>query len=348
MPTINVPPNLAAWAEQLNDDDVIIVVGNERSPHDGIRKLLSTLENVRSIYMHPDEDMSTKWMISDTLPKNDHCRHALGLLEAMRWRPEIIINLDDDNFPASPHWVETVHHMLMNPNRSAMVLHSSDDDKWYNPGRLCDPQVMHRGFPHWKRHDRPLIDVRSPKQERIGVFASLWYGDPDIDATERLVLDPQVETVAPTRVIARDTWSVFNSQSTAIRGELAPLYMMWPGVGRFDDIWASYTTRVFMDRAGWHHAAGSPAVRQDRNPHDLVRDLENELFGYRHNESVIKVLRESDNWSITANTSPFDAVKEIMNRLSVELVDVLPDVTLQSFNRWKFDTAAVRAEISNG
>jgi hypothetical protein len=345
MPTINVPPNLHAWSQQLQSDDVIIIVGSERSPHDGIRELLGELPQ-HTVYMHPDEDISMKWLISDVLDRNDHHRHSLALLEAMTWQPRYILSLDDDNFPATPFWMTLALNILDRPNQTVNAVSSKFDDGWYDPGQLCEPRVVHRGFPHWLRHSGSLVKTHGPGGERIGVFASLWLGDPDIDATERIVNDPRVDHIGRARMVGETLWSVFNSQSTMINAELAPLYMMWPGVGRFDDIWASYLVYAYMKANHWFHVAGQPAVRQARNPHDLIKDLENEMFGYRHNATVIATLQSLIPEVI--DMTPDDAVSILMSELIVRLEGILPRQTVRAFRSWQVDVKSVRRMIDNG
>lgn len=333
MPTINVPPNLVDWSKQLNPEtDVIIIAGNERTPHDGVEELLTTLD-VPSVYLHPDGDRVKRWSVERYLDPNDHHRHALALLEAMTVKPDVIITLDDDNFADSPFWVEAVDHMLTTPNTSMMTMESPNG--WYDVGRLCEPRVVHRGYPHWMRHD-DIIGNRYAvgRDERVGVFASLWHGDPDIDATERIVLNPLVTRVKSPLVLALGTWSPFNSQSTAFRAELAPLLMMWPGVGRFDDIFASYLARAYMDANDWFHAAGSPTVRQDRNPHDLVKDVENEIFGWKHSREVIDILREFG--PDTRGMTPLEGFDHLTEQIDDRFA-AIPAQTTDAFLAWSED-----------
>jgi hypothetical protein len=58
-----------------------------------------------------------------------------------------------------------------------------------------------------------------------------------------------------------------------------------------DDIWPSYVTRHIMDGLGYSVAYGAPLVYQERHPHDLVTDLENELIGYRYTDRLVEAIR---------------------------------------------------------
>lgn len=339
MPTINVAPNLQAWAKQLDPDtDMIIIAGNGISPHNEIVELLQST-GIPSIYMHPDSEVSRKWQTSDALDLNHHHRRSLALLEAMVHRPQVILTLDDDNYPMSDFWVTAAHHMLTTRNTNVMKIRSSNG--WFDVGKLCEPRVMHRGFPHWLRNEDTLSETVMPQDERIGVFAGLWVGDPDCDATERIILGTQIQRVKTPYILDAGTWSPFNSQSTMFRGELAPLMLMWPGVGRFDDIFASYLARAYMDANDWFHAAGSPAVKHDRNAHDFVKDLEAELYGYKHSRRIIDVLREAG--PKTRAMSPAEGAHFLMSTVISECVDILPDQLVRAFSRWIMDVKEVTA-----
>lgn len=292
MPTIHVPPNLPEWAAQLDPEtDEIVIAGNEISPH---KEIVAQLEDlpVTATYLHPDGDFCHALRIDDFMEPNHHHRRNFALMWALESGAEMIITLDDDNFPASANWVSLVQKMLSTPNTLYPV--RTDPDGWADPGKLCIPRTTHRGYPISIRRKTPSWTDRAPRDEQIGVFAGLWTGDPDIDAIERIANDPTILNVAHTIVWDRETWAPFDSQSTAITRELAPLLFMWPYVGRYDDIWASYLARAVMDYRDQHVAYGNPSVRQARNPHNLLKDLNNERLGYEHTENLCDVLREVD------------------------------------------------------
>ena len=57
-------------------------------------------------------------------------------------------------------------------------------------------------------------------------------------------------------------------------------------IGRMDDIWASY----YVQARGNKVVYGKPSVYQDRNEHDLVRDMKQEYPGYENNLNIVKDL----------------------------------------------------------
>jgi hypothetical protein len=75
-------------------------------------------------------------------------------------------------------------------------------------------------------------------------------------------------------------FSPFNSQNTFIHRDALKHYAVWSYVGRMDDIWGGYYTQQMIgtDRLIYNRAS----VYQDRNAQDLIKNLENEIIGYRN------------------------------------------------------------------
>jgi ABC-type xylose transport system substrate-binding protein len=63
---------------------------------------------------------------------------------------------------------------------------------------------------------------------------------------------------------------------------------MFPGIGRMEDIWASY----YAQAQGLKVIYGPPSVFQKRNFHDYTIDFENEYIGYLKTFSLIKDLKD--------------------------------------------------------
>ena len=127
-------------------------------------------------------------------------------------------------------------------------------------------------------------------QERtILVQADLWHGDPDIDAICRMVFKPNIE-IPNFEPFAANALLPFNSQNTFLHRTALPRYMMLTATGRVQDIWGSYLLQHFHPDCVVY---GPPTVRQDRNDHDLVKDLEEEIIHYRDTQKLIEDL---PNW----------------------------------------------------
>jgi len=115
------------------------------------------------------------------------------------------------------------------------------------------------------------------------VNAGFWLDNPDIDAVTRMERQPVVRGFkdgwSGNIVLSPGTWSPFNSQNTALAREALPAYFLSPYVGRYDDIWAGYILERIAEHLGEVISYGEPLVRQERNPHDLWRDIDAERNG---------------------------------------------------------------------
>jgi hypothetical protein len=83
--------------------------------------------------------------------------------------------------------------------------------------------------------------------------------------------------------MASNKISPFNSQNTFLLGGWLHNYFLFPGIGRMDDIWASY----FLQHMGAKIVYGRPSVYHKRNPHDLVKDMKSEYLGYEYNLEIV-------------------------------------------------------------
>ena len=91
-------------------------------------------------------------------------------------------------------------------------------------------------------------------------------------------------------VVDSHTWTVFNSQNTAVIRELIPAWFMMPGVGRHDDIYASLIVQRVMRERDLHVHFGPPFTYQQRNPHNLITDLRAEIDGMENTQKLADLL----------------------------------------------------------
>lgn len=327
--TINVPRNLRDWrASGFNDHDVFIVAGDLKTPHVAVEQFLRTLPGDNR-YLHPDGQRG--WASSEVLGWNCIQRRNIALLEALRLKPEWIITVDDDNYPIDPDHALYLEDIFSGLNADYLTV--SGMEGWWNVGEMLTPAVVHRGYPLSRRpvEERALHYHRN---QSIGVVASLWLGDPDIDAPQRMTHRYAIESMATeqSRVLESGTWCPFNSQATAWITELAPLMAVWPGVGRYDDIFASYLARAVMDATRYRVLYGQPLVRQTRNAHNVLNDLRNEFFGFEHTDALCDKLRELPEGDIA------DAFTWLIEDPAFSF---LPEQTRQFFSAWLEDLGHV-------
>jgi hypothetical protein len=333
--TINNPTVLTKWAAGLTPEDHIIVAGDQKSPHSDITSLLNGIESdqdVSGTYLHPDDQHV--WDVSDVLGWNCIQRRNIALLEAMKLKPEWIITIDDDNYPKRSDQVDALIANMQRPSDIDVV---SSSNGWWNPGQVCATRngcsIIHRGYPVSMRHDAgEIVYDQRPEHIDIAVGAMLWTGEPDIDAIQRMCCSPLVTEIEYDTVVPPGIWAPFNSQATIYRADVVPLMFMLPGVGRYDDIWASYIARRVMDHFNLSVYYGNPAVHQDRNAHNVMTDLSHEIFGMTFNDEFIQALKST---SLEGCTTVIEALDRCF--VTIHQIDFMPVQTRASLGLWMAD-----------
>ena len=156
---------------------------------------------------------------------------------------------------------------------------------------------------------------------RAVVNAGLWLKNPDVDASTNMeepvnVVAMELVAGSPICALAPGTWCPFNSQNTAFDISVLPaMYLVAMldtlrgyNIGRFDDIWMSYFIRAIADQMGDSVLYGPPLVVQDRNPHNFLRDLSQELGGYVLTERLVCYLRDFRSGATTYHAAYLDLI----------------------------------------
>lgn len=285
--TINYPVKVLKKYAAL--DAHLIVVGDQRTPP----SLEDVVRDLGGLYVAPSRQ--AHWHCSDAMGWNCIQRRNIGFLEAAAYGADIIISVDDDNLPATPkEWLCNHVAALTVPEQPRVVVGTKSP--FFNPGSLLFPPVWARGMPYpeaytnteWQSSQAVDASVR------VGVNAGLWTGDPDIDALQRISKRPFVHGLRHIErlTVRPGTWAPINSQNTAWRRELLPLAVVFPYIGRWDDILGGYTAQWSFWKAGFVTQYGAPLVHQERNDHDIYRDLALEIDGLRWTTRWIDMLEK--------------------------------------------------------
>jgi hypothetical protein len=307
--TINVPDVLRLYAAA--DPAVhFFVVGDRKTPNAAVANML--LDIPEHSYYGVGMQHRLGYKCSELIGYNSIQRRNIGFLEAAKWGADVVVSVDDDNVPLNNSYfssfvpLQPVHTELgaakkIATNRYSIGQHipgqlfngimASSSSGWFDVGQLLNPPASHRGFPHDIKSKANFTHVTNAK---IGVMAGMCLGDPDIGATTRIVNAPIVHGVSELLragiVVDPTKHTVFNSQNTAIIRELLPAWGMIPFVGRYDDIYASLIChRVMRDRDLYVHY-GQPFVWQQRNAHNLVKDLRGEIDGMENITKLASIL----------------------------------------------------------
>jgi reversibly glycosylated polypeptide len=320
------PPAYKVWAEQT-EDVMLFVAGDVNTPD----SLGTYVHSLGGVYIPPEDQYS--WLVSERIGWKSIQRRNIAILEALAWGADYIITCDDDNAPVYLGWVETALRMFTDDvaHREYACPHTAPSG-FFNPGVLCTPRTFARGLPY--DMDRSEANRFKPcdvcKDTPVGVVAGLWLGDPDIDAMERMVNAPYVANCFG-NVLATKVYAPLNSQSTVWDRQLAPLMAVLPHVGRMDDIWGGYIAQKVLYQLGWGIHYGFPLVRQERNDHDLVKDLEKEIIGYKWTGDLCRTL----------DLTPVDSDKpiEMYDYIAESLFSApyFPDDTVDFMQAWAND-----------
>jgi hypothetical protein len=339
--TINVPTMLELYAndwsvnEELTGKLDIIVAGDVQTPTE-VENFVSSLGGT---YIPVDSMLAKRWRTDKHVGHRSIQRRNIALLHAIASGADLIITVDDDNTP-SRQYFDT---LLGEFDRSAQRVFTAKSG-WFNPCSMLYPKTIARGFPIVERHPHETSGVYSWRDDvRIGVVNGLTTGDPDIDAIERLVNWPKVDRLVSevNIALAADTWAPFNTQNTAFVRELAPLMQCLVGVGRYDDIFMSYIARVIMDATGWHVSYGEPSTHSVRNDHDIVIDLEKEMYGYKRQAALIEALRDfRDQWMQEASGNKAHMLATLYEHIS----PLLREETIAANKAWISDVETAMKE----
>jgi hypothetical protein len=281
--TINVPHALRLL-RKCSADVRFFVAGDRKTPKEAYELVLSLDENTAVCL----PESGHKWKCSKAIGWDTIARRNIAFLEALKWDADVIYSWDDDNLPIGTDHFESIEAALGYPFSGIKL---SGTGGWFDPGVVLRPAVRHRGFPY----NMPLGKMASPVVDaRVGVAAGLVIGDPDIDASTRIEHKPDIGQVhifgEVGFVVDPHAWTVFNSQNTAMLRELVPAWFLMPNVGRHDDIFASLIVQRVARERNLHVHFGPPFTYQERNEHNLIKDLRAEIDGMENVEKLAKLL----------------------------------------------------------
>ena len=218
-------------------------------------------------------------------PPKHYSRKNIGYLLAILGGVEVILETDDDNYPRESFWQHSGRCVSLPKLQSA---------GWINAYRyFSDDLIWPRGFPlqHVKT-SQPSFEELAVQDCDCPIQQGLADGDPDVDAIYRFLL-PLPITFRIDRSIAfgRGSWTPFNSQNTRWWADAFPLmYLPTYCSFRMTDIWRSFVAQRIAWENGWSTLFYGPTVWQERNEHNLLFDLAEEVPGYLENEKICEAL----------------------------------------------------------
>lgn len=269
--TINAPTKAIKLFEQMKDWD-IVVAGDLKTPKD------YQLES--GVYLAPEDQEAISMELSDSIGWNCIQRRNFAVIKAYQMGADVIALIDDDNIP-NEEWGKEI---LI--NQEVEVTEYQIDAPAFDPvGATNESHLWHRGFP---LQLLPKRDYGNKQTKTIipDVQAMFWDGDPDIDAICRMEHAPECRFEHKYFPMSANKIGPFNSQNTFISRKIVKDYFLFPHIGRMDDIWAAF----YVQAKGAKVVFDKPTVYQDRNVHNLVKDMKQEYLGYENNLDLITEL----------------------------------------------------------
>lgn len=255
-----------------------IVIGDKKSPRDidwgGIS--FYSLENQLGLDM----------MSPQLCPTGHYSRKNIGYLLAMEKGCDIIFESDDDNIPNSDFWnVPDFCTSSLAKSRGRFVnIYKAFTTK----------EIWPRGLPlDYKVNGEDYAGSESAESSLdCPVVQCLADENPDVDSIYRLLMELPVSFDKDVSIgLQRDSYCPFNSQNTIWRRDAFPLlYLPSFCSFRMTDIWRSFVAERILFEQGKSILFKSATVWQERNPHNLMKDFEDEVPGYMWNRKIVEGL----------------------------------------------------------
>jgi hypothetical protein len=288
--TINPPTKAIIKFSKIPGWDLIIV-GDLKTPH-------SDFEDVSCKYLSPIEQNNTYPLLSDALGWNCVQRRNIGFVHAYKLGYDVIATVDDDNVPDDDWGTD-----IIVGTKSSLDVFTTEDICFDPFSPYLNKELWHRGFPIQLIGSKHNIKMGKCENKIVFVQSHLVNGDPDVDAIGRISFTPYINLTESFNFFTSNKIMPFNSQNTIIHRDVLPYYFMFPFIGRMDDIWGAYILQSFFPNCV---AFGKANVNQVRNQHDLIKDLEDELLGYRES---LNLLMDLKNFKSFLPSKSFDAFK---------------------------------------
>ncbi len=284
-----------------------------------------------------EQQLALPFELARALPVGHYARKNLGYLLAIREKADCIYETDDDNAPNARWALRTRLTSARQPVPR----------QWVNVYRLFTNDVIWpRGFPlelvtdqaGYQESDTGVHSRECPIQQGLADLS------PDVDAVWRLTQDREFRFEdRPSVWLPPGAWCPFNSQTTWWWPEAYPLlYLPSYCSFRMTDIWRSFIAQRCLWEMGLGIVFHAPEALQERNPHNLLRDFEEEVPGYLQNQKIVVALERlalrSGQENVEANVY---ACYEELVRIGVLEARELPLVTA-----WLSDLRAADRERS--
>lgn len=253
------------------------IAGDLQAPHGDMLDFVEKLGNVS--YLSPAQQGC--WKSSEPVSWNSDSRRNFAVLAALEWGADLIISTDDDMIPVSSNYFNAFRRIFAGVFNGLKI---GSPGSWVDTGGFTLPSARARGFPPDGVADNCVDFV---VDATIGAAQGIILGVPDTDAMTAMTNAPKIfgtdDILQAGFVVDLSAYTVFNSQITAFRRELAPCFaQFYKWLGRNTDIIASLLMRRVMKERNLFTFFGPPVGYHARRQRPLFDDLKAELWGLEH------------------------------------------------------------------
>lgn len=272
--TINQPTKciyrVIEWCKQHTNEYekwTLIIVGDRKTP--------DVYHKLDCIYLDIQTQEKLYPQLCDILPYNHYCRKNIGYLYAINNKYDKIAETDDDNY-FTEDW-----NNFRYDNYPAVV-----GDNWVNIFKqYTNKHIWPRGCPYEHINTIPQLTNNTISERDVAVIQGIVDGEPDVDAVYRLAratsdgftFDKYKTPVA----IANGTLTPFNSQNTIWLSNFEYMYLPCTVSFRYTDILRSYVANFGLWSNNKHIVYTPTTAIQERNEHNIIHDLNDEISMYK-------------------------------------------------------------------
>jgi glycosyltransferase involved in cell wall biosynthesis len=316
--TINLPRFLDEYVPNLekygHKDWNIIIVGDTKTPEESGHYILDkffdygkdgTIEffNIKKQESWINEHYpKLKEEVGFAIPYQSVRRRNFGYLRALELGSDVIITIDDDNYPTGDWLGEHINAFtdktptVFSPNRTV------------NPCNMlgCNHSPIYmRGYPISEIYSDEFVNSIENKN-KVVLNMGLWTNKPDVDSYTNIIY-PDLVSNKINNLIKRYALSLhhfipINTQNTAFLKEVLPAYYLLfqdtaiyeNKIDRFDDIWSGFILQKISHALGHTVSFGIPLAEHRRNTHDYNKDLKAEFSGIVLNDKTVKMIIDAN------------------------------------------------------
>ncbi|CAF3947440.1 unnamed protein product [Rotaria sp. Silwood2] len=276
----------------------LIVIGDQKTPKDWLLHL--SINSSRLIYLSIEQQNTLDFRILHYLPYGSYARKNLGYLIAIKCGAKIIFESDDDNL-LETNDILFLPKIVQQKHVPWIGFHRQRSPFINIYGSFGHPNIWPRGFPIDELRnvtEDGWHSVRRNLENNTYAYIQQYLADldPDVDAIYRLSHPLSIGRIKfdrdqPPIALEPFTFSPYNTQNTITYYEAFwGLYLPITTTFRVCDIWRSFWVQRLLWDIGGRLIFGTSTVKQVRNSHSFIKDMDDEYQLYHESGSFVRFL----------------------------------------------------------